>query len=54
MSAYLEPLVDTLGMELVLTGQHAQHLPQLEVTHTNNARRLLRVALFTGIPEHQE
>ena len=41
--AHLEPLVHTLGMELVAAGQHAQQLLGLKVTHADHARRLVRL-----------
>lgn len=35
MLAYLEPFIDTLGMEFVITGQYSQQLTRLEITHAH-------------------
>lgn len=33
--AYLEPFINTLGMEFVITGQYSQQLTRLEITHAH-------------------
>lgn len=39
----LKPLVYTLGMELVITGQYPKELTRLEVTHTYDTQCLFRL-----------
>lgn len=34
--AHLKPLVDTLGVELVIAGQDPEELARLEVTHAHH------------------
>ena len=38
---HLQPLVDTLGVELVAARQNPERLPDLEITHAHDARRLV-------------
>ncbi len=33
--AHLEPFVNTLGMEFMITGQYSQQLPRLKITHAH-------------------
>lgn len=33
---YLQPLVDTLGVELVVAGEHSEQLPRLEVAEADD------------------
>lgn len=35
MLTYLEPFINTLGMEFVITGQYSQQLTRLEITHAH-------------------
>lgn len=44
-SVSLEPLVDTLGMELMVAGQNSQQLTRLKVTHTHHTQGLLRLVI---------
>lgn len=39
----LKPLIYTLGVELVITGQDPQELARLKVTHTDHTQCLLRL-----------
>lgn len=39
----LQPLVDTLGVELVVAGEDPEQLPRLEITEADNTQRLLRL-----------
>jgi hypothetical protein len=43
---YLEPLVDTLGVELVCAGQNAHQLPRFKIAHADHADSLVRVRSF--------
>lgn len=37
----LQPLVNTLGVELMVAGQHSEQLPRLEVAEADHTQRLL-------------
>lgn len=39
----LQPLVNTLGMELVVAGEDSEQLPHLEVTEADHTQSLLRL-----------
>lgn len=39
----LQPLVDTLGMELMVAGENSEQLPNLKVTEADHTQRLLRL-----------
>lgn len=39
----LKPLVDALGVELMIAGQDPQELPILKVAHADHTHRLLRL-----------
>lgn len=43
---YLQPLVHTLGMELVITGQHAEQLAGFKVAHTHDTPVTTKISGF--------
>ena len=48
---YLQPLVDTLGMEFVATGKDSKCLSDLKIAHADDASGLIVLRTVTSISE---
>ena len=51
LDTYLQPLVDTLGMEFVATGKDSKCLSDLKIAHADDASGLIVLRTVTSISE---
>lgn len=51
-NAYLEPLVNTFGMELMATGKNPKRLSYFEIAHADDASGLIVLRAVTSVSKN--
>ena len=50
--AYLQPLINTFGVEFMTTWQYSKCLPNLKITHANDTSCLVIFSTVSRIPKN--